>query len=111
MSYKAGILFCILAINMVILNVNCQFYVEIEHSLPRLGKRLEESSKRMSSQMNDELSMISSQKAFPLEDQLQEMPDRELSEEQIRAFLMRAIHLIKMLNQHRQQQQQQQPQN
>jgi hypothetical protein len=70
-----------LAINLVFHAANCQFYVDIEHSMPRIGKRVKD--------------ILASNSIL---DQIEYSNDMTENNEDTRVLLAKAVELIKFLS-------------
>ena len=77
----------ILAFVVALNSVNCQFYVDIEHSLPRIGKRGEEA--------NNLKELLNNRK---LQFKQESRDDNEDYEKELMYSAARTIQLLKLLN-------------
>lgn len=86
-----GFLIAFVALNFAFDSANSQFYVDIEHSLPRIGKRMEVNS-------NDHVELSPSKLSHLLfKNEINENLNK-MTVEEGRVFLSNAVQLLKMLS-------------
>jgi len=97
---KSSVLALILVMILAMIDTsNCQFYVDIEHSLPRIGKRGEGELMNTQQLLNNYKEILNSRKAVKQQqaDEGVDEYERELAQSAARTF-----QLIRILNRSRQ---------
>lgn len=88
---QTGLFLAFVTLNLAFYSVSSQFYVDIEHALPRIGKRYE------GKQDHDEFSLITTSKLVSaLKNEIYSNLEK-MSSEESRVYLFKALQLLKLI--------------